>query len=92
MSLGKSLSYFLPQKVFCICHNKYRYSLIVFTTQNWWSKMSSRFRNLNIGRTLRVPSSSKLRLLGSAKSMENLLNSENAAHQKSAVARSLATG
>lgn len=40
--------------------------------------MSSRFRNLNIGRTLKVPSSSKLRVqaLHSSKSMESLSDQE----------------
>ena len=39
--------------------------------------MSSRFRNLNIGRTLRVASSnSKLRVLSSSKSMESLCDQE----------------
>ncbi|XP_020625201.1 ankyrin repeat and SAM domain-containing protein 6-like isoform X2 [Orbicella faveolata] len=41
--------------------------------KNWWSKVSSRFRNLNIGRTLKVPSSSKLR---SSKSTESLSDQE----------------
>ncbi|XP_078367744.1 ankyrin repeat and SAM domain-containing protein 6-like isoform X2 [Oculina patagonica] len=41
--------------------------------KNWWSKMSSRFRNLNVGRTLRVASSSsKLHVLKASKSMESL--------------------
>lgn len=46
--------------------------------KNWWSKVSSRFRNLNIGRTLKVPSSSKLRVhaLHSSKSMESLSDQE----------------
>lgn len=40
--------------------------------------MSSRFRNLNVGRTLRVASSSsKLRVLPSSKSMECLCDQEN---------------
>ena len=39
--------------------------------------MSSRFRNLNIGRTLRVASSSsKLRVLPTSKSMESLCDQE----------------
>ena len=47
--------------------------------------MSSRFRNLNIGRTLsRVPtSSSKLRVLPSSKSMESLCDQMNDSGQGS---------
>ncbi|CAH3042171.1 unnamed protein product [Pocillopora meandrina] len=46
--------------------------------KNWWSKMSSRFRHLNIKRTLKVSSSgSKLRISPASNSMESLFDSDS---------------
>lgn len=39
--------------------------------QKWWSKLSRRFRNLNVNRTFKIQSS-KIQVMHSSKSMDNL--------------------
>lgn len=39
--------------------------------KKWWSKLSSRFRNLNVNRTFKIQSS-KIQVMHSSKSMDNL--------------------
>jgi len=49
--------------------------------KKWWSRLSSRFRNLHITRTFRVHSSSKIHVMQSSKSMDNLCMEENTKSQ-----------
>lgn len=45
--------------------------------KKWWSKLSNRFRNLNVGRTFRVAPSSRVHVMQSSKSMDNLCTQDS---------------
>lgn len=58
--------------------------------QNWWSKLSRRFRNLNVGRTFKAQSSSKIHVL--SKSYDNLNEEESSDSQFSEISSSNDSG
>ena len=58
--------------------------------KNWWSKLSRRFRNLNVGRTFKAQSSSKIHVL--SKSYDNLNEEESSDSQFSEISSSNDSG